>query len=145
MTRISDMMTKNVETCSLLDNVYEVAIKMKEWNVGAVPIVDNQKIVGMITDRDIVLRCIAEKHPASSKVQEIMSKDLIKVAPSSTTKDAIKLMAKHQIRRLPVVDRDKLVGIVSLGDFAISEMTDDQAKMALTEISEQGENQVHPH
>jgi CBS domain-containing protein len=145
MTRISDLMTKNVETCSLLDNVYEVAIKMKEWNVGAVPIVDNEKIVGMITDRDIVLRCIAEKHPASSKVQDIMSKDLIKVSPSSTTKEAIKLMAKHQIRRLPVVDRDKLVGIISLGDFAISEMTDDQAKVALTEISEQGENQIHHH
>ena len=145
MTRISDMMTKNVETCSLLDNVYEVAIKMKEWNVGAVPIVDNEKIVGMITDRDIVLRCIAEKHPASSKVQDIMSKDLIKISPTSTTKEAIQLMAKHQIRRLPVVDRDKLVGIISLGDFAISEMTDDQAKVALTEISEQGENQIHHH
>ncbi len=145
MAKVSEMMTKSVETCSLLDNVYEVAIKMKEWNVGAVPIVDDEKIVGMITDRDIVLRCIAEKHPASSKVQEIMSKDLIKVAPTATTKEAIQLMAKHQIRRLPVVEHNKLVGIVSLGDFAVSELTDDQAKMALSEISEQGGSQIQHH
>ncbi len=69
MGTVREIMTKGVETCSLLDNVYEVAVKMKEWNVGVVPIVDNQKLVGMITDRDIVLRCIADKHPASSKVR----------------------------------------------------------------------------
>jgi CBS domain-containing protein len=115
---------------------------MKEWNVGAVPIVDNQKLVGMITDRDIVLRCIAEKHPASSKVEEIMSKRLITVTPDSTTQEAAKIMAKNQIRRLPVVEGDQLVGIVSLGDFAVDELTDDQAKVALTEISEPGQSEI---
>ena len=67
MTKLKDIMTKDVETCSLLDNVYEVALKMKEHNIGSIPIVDAEKLVGMMTDRDIVLRCIAEKHPASSK------------------------------------------------------------------------------
>lgn len=142
MGSINDLMTKNVETCSLLDNVFEVAVKMKEWNVGAVPIVDNQKLVGMITDRDIVLRCIAEKHPASSKVEEIMSKRLITVTPNTTTQEAAKIMAKNQIRRLPVVEGDQLVGIVSLGDFAVDELTDDQAKVALTEISEPGQSEI---
>lgn len=136
-------MTKNVETCSLLDNVFEVAVKMKEWNVGVVPIVDNDKLVGMITDRDIVLRCIAEKHPASSKVEDIMSSHLITVGPETTTQEAVRLMAKHQIRRLPVVEGNKLVGIVALGDFAIRELTDDQAKTALTEISEPSQGEVH--
>lgn len=140
MEKIRDIMTEEVESCSLLDNVYEVALKMKELNVGAIPILDQDKIVGMITDRDIVIRGVAEKHPGSSKVEDIMSKQLITVTPDSTSKEAAKLMAENQIRRLPVVEEGKLVGIVSLGDFAIRELTDDQAKEALTEISEQNYN-----
>lgn len=133
-------MTDAVESCSLLDNVYEVALKMKELNVGAIPILDQDNLVGMITDRDIVVRGVAEKHPGSTKVEDIMSKQLITVTSDSTSKEAAKLMAEHQIRRLPVVEDGKLVGIVSLGDFAIRELTDDQAKEALTEISEQNYN-----
>jgi CBS domain-containing protein len=136
MERISDIMTDNVESCSLLDNVFEVALKMKELNVGAIPIVDQDKLVGMITDRDIVVRGVAEKHPGSSKVEEIMSNNLVTVSKDTSSREAAKLMAENQIRRLPVVEGDRLVGIVSLGDFAIRELTDDQAKQALTDISE---------
>lgn len=136
MEKIRDIMTENVESCSLLDNVFEVAVKMKEENVGAIPIIDEGKLLGMITDRDIVLRCIAEKHPASSKVEDIMSSHLITISPDADSQDALDLMAKNQIRRLPVVEGKKLIGIVSLGDFAIRELTDDQAKHALTNISE---------
>ena len=135
-------MTEEVECCTLLDNVYEVALKMKELNVGAIPILDQDKLVGMITDRDIVVRGVAEKHPGSTKVEDIMSNQLITVTADSTSKEAAKLMADHQIRRLPVVEDGKLVGIVSLGDFAIRELTDDQAKQALSEISEQNYNGV---
>lgn len=135
-------MTDNVECCTLLDNVFEVAVKMKELNVGAIPIVDKDKLVGMITDRDIVVRGVAEKHPGSTKVEDIMSSKLVTISADSTTKEAAKLMAEHQIRRLPVVEGDNLIGIVSLGDFAIRELTDDQAKEALTEISEQNYNGV---
>ncbi|NRD78751.1 CBS domain-containing protein [Bacillus sp. BRMEA1] len=142
MEKIRDIMTENVECCTLLDNVYEVAVKMKELNVGAIPIVDNEKLVGMITDRDIVLRGIAEKHPPSSKVEDIMSNDLITISPDATSREAVQLMSDHQIRRLPVVENGKLIGIVSLGDFAIRELTDDQAKEALTQISEQNYNGV---
>lgn len=137
MEKIRDIMTADVESCSLLDNVYEVAVKMKELNVGAIPIVDRDKIIGMITDRDIVIRGVAEKHPGSSKVEEVMSRNLITISPDATTGEAAKLMAEHQIRRLPVVEGDKLVGIVSFGDFAVRELSDDKAKRALTEISEQ--------
>ncbi|OIK14069.1 CBS domain-containing protein [Bacillus sp. MUM 116] len=142
MEKIREIMTDNVESCSLLDNVYEVAVKMKELNVGAIPIVDHEKLVGMITDRDIVLRCVAEKNPPSSKVEEIMSNELITISPDASTREAAKLMAEHQIRRLPVVEGDKIVGIVSLGDFAIRDLTDDQAKQALTEISEPNYNGI---
>lgn len=142
MEKIKDIMTEEVECCTLLDNVYEVALKMKELNVGAIPIVDQDKVVGMITDRDIVVRGVAEKHPGSTKVEEIMSNNLVTVSPDSSSKEAARLMAEHQIRRLPVVEEGKLIGIVSLGDFAIHELTDDQAKEALTEISEQNTNGV---
>jgi CBS domain-containing protein len=142
LEKIRDIMTDNVECCTLLDNVFEVAVKMKELNVGAIPIVDQDKIVGMITDRDIVVRGVAEKHPGSTKVEDIMSSKLITINADATTKEAAELMAEHQIRRLPVVEGDKLIGIVSLGDFAIRKMTDDQAKEALTEISEQNYNGV---
>lgn len=143
MEKIRDIMTDDVECCSLLDNVYEVAVKMKELNVGAIPIVDQGKLVGMITDRDIVLRCIAEKHPASSKVEDIMSSDLITISVDANSKEAVQLMAKHQIRRLPVVESGKLIGIVSLGDFAVRELTDDQAKSALSDISESSQSQMN--
>jgi CBS domain-containing protein len=140
--QIREIMTDNVDSCTLLDNVFEVAVKMKELNVGAIPILDQDKLVGMITDRDIVVRGVAEKHPGSTKVEDIMSNNLITITPDATTKEAAKLMSEHQIRRLPVVEGDKLVGIVSLGDFAIRELTDDQAKEALTEISEPNYNGV---
>jgi CBS domain-containing protein len=142
MERIRDIMTDEVECCTLLDNVYEVASKMKELNVGAIPIVDQKKLVGMITDRDIVIRGIAERHPPSSKVEDIMSNNLITISPDASSREAVKLMAENQIRRLPVVEGDELIGIVSLGDFAIRELTDDQAKQALTEISESNYNGV---
>lgn len=143
MEYIRDIMTDEVECCSLLDNVYEVAVKMKELNVGAIPIVDQEKIVGMITDRDIVLRCVAEKHPASSKVEDIMSNELITISSDATSKEAVHLMSQHQIRRLPVVEDEKLIGIVSLGDFAVRQLTDDQAKTALSGISEAGQSQIN--
>ncbi|EKN66305.1 inosine-5'-monophosphate dehydrogenase related protein [Neobacillus bataviensis LMG 21833] len=142
MEEIREIMTDNVECCTLLDNLFEVAVKMKELNVGAIPIVDEEKLVGMITDRDIVIRGVAEKHPGSTKVEDIMSKTLVTVTPDTSSRDAAKLMAEHQIRRLPVEENGKLIGIVSLGDFAIRDLTDDQAKEALTEISEQNYNGV---
>jgi len=142
MEKIRDIMTDNVECCTLLDNVFEVAVKMKELNVGAIPIVDQEKLVGMITDRDIVVRGVAQKHPGSTKVEDIMSSKLVTITADATSQEAAKLMAEHQIRRLPVVEGDKLIGIVSLGDFAIRKLTDDQAKEALTEISEQNYNGV---
>jgi CBS domain-containing protein len=141
MASVKDIMSKEVECCSLLDNMYEVAVKMKELNVGAIPIVDEERLVGMITDRDIVIRGVAEKNPGSTKVEKIMSDQLVTVTSDTTTNQAAKLMAEHQIRRLPVVEGENLIGIVSLGDFATHQLTDEQAGDALSEISEQN-NQI---
>jgi len=128
-------MTKEVETCSLLDNVYEAAVKMKENNCGAIPIVDGKRLVGIITDRDIVIRGIAEKRPPSLKIDGIMTKEVITISEDDSIYTAAKLMAEHQIRRLPVVKNGELVGIIALGDIAKESRIDYQAKMALSEIS----------
>ena len=137
MGTVNDIMTKEAECCSLLDNMYEVAVKMKDLNVGAIPIIDGGILVGMITDRDIVIRGIAEKNPGSTKVEKIMSDHLVTVTAETTTNEAAQLMAEHQIRRLPVVEGENLIGIVSLGDLATDQLTDEQAGDALSDISEQ--------
>lgn len=136
MNKVREIMTHDVETCSLLDNVYEVAVKMKELNVGAIPVVDSGVLKGIITDRDLVVRGIAEKRPGSSKVDAVMTENLVTIHPDDPVSKAVYLMREHQIRRLPVVEEGKLVGIVALGDIATNDKTDYQAKKALSEISE---------
>lgn len=138
-------MTKEVETCSLLDNVYEAAVKMKENNCGAIPIVDGKRLVGIITDRDIVIRGIAEKRPPSLKIDGIMTKEVITISEDDSIYTAAKLMAEHQIRRLPVVKNGELVGIIALGDIATENRIDYQAKMALSEISVPKDEEKRPN
>ncbi|OAJ74118.1 inosine-5'-monophosphate dehydrogenase [Brevibacillus sp. SKDU10] len=134
---LREIMTENLATVTLLDNVYEVAVKMRDWNVGVIPVVNEQKdVIGVITDRDIVIRGLAEKHQGSSKIEDVMSTDIVLGTPEMTVDAAAKLMAQHQIRRLPVVDNGKLVGIVAIGDMAIRNILQDEAGEALAEISE---------
>ncbi|WP_243289997.1 CBS domain-containing protein [Bacillus sp. FJAT-47783] len=136
MKTVRDVMTTHVDCCTTLDNVYEAALKMKELNVGAIPIIENDQLVGMVTDRDLVVRGIAEKHPGSSKITDIMTKDITTVSPSDSVEKALQVMSEQQIRRLPVLESGKLVGIVSLGDFSIEEQSDELAGEALSDISE---------
>ncbi len=145
MKKVKDYMTKEVETCSLLDNVYEAAVKMKENNCGAIPIVDGKRLVGIITDRDIVIRGIAEKRPPSLKIDGIMTKEVITISEDDSIYTAAKLMAEHQIRRLPVVKNGELVGIIALGDIATENRIDYQAKMALSEISVPKDEEKRPN
>jgi CBS domain-containing protein len=134
---VRDVMTTDVEYCTPLDNVYEVAVKMRDLDVGAIPIVENDRLIGLITDRDLVVRGIAEKRSGSNQVTNVMSENLITVSPSTSVEEAAQLMAKHQIRRLPVVENGKLVGMVSLGDLATNQYSDQSAGRALSEVSEQ--------
>jgi CBS domain-containing protein len=141
MEKLREIMTKDVEYCTPLDNVFEAAVKMKDLNVGAIPICEEDQLLGMITDRDIVIRAVAEKKPGSCQVTEVMSDHLVTGTPDMSVDDAAKIMAEKQIRRLPVVENSKLCGIVSLGDLAVGNGTDDEAGYALSEISE--DSQTH--
>lgn len=137
--KVSEVMTSRITTVSLDKHIYDIAVMMKEHDTGFIPIVeteDNFKLVGVVTDRDLVLRGYADKHSGSTAVEKVMTKKLHTVTPEMTADEAAELMAKYQIRRVPVIEQDKLVGIVSLGDLATSHLLADNASEALTQISE---------
>ncbi|MBM7693422.1 CBS domain-containing protein [Peribacillus deserti] len=141
MKTVKDYMSSTVDYCTTLDNVFEVAVKMKDLDVGIIPILEDNRLVGVITDRDIVVRGVAEKHPGSTKVTDIMSSDLYTADPDMSIEEAAHMMAEQQIKRLPVVKDEKLVGIIALRDIAVHDETKSQAGFALSEISEtQGNN-----
>lgn len=134
---LREIMTKDIATVTLKDNVYEVACKMRDWNVGVIPVVNEKNdVIGVITDRDIVIRGLAEKHEGSTATEVVMTSDIVLGQPGMTVDEAAKIMAQHQIRRLPVVEKGKLVGIVALADMAIRQVHHDEASDALQEISE---------
>lgn len=136
MKSIREIMTSNVDYCTTLDNVYEAAVKMAEGDVGAIPVCEDGKLVGVLTDRDIAIRCVAGKKPGSTKITDVMTKEPITISLETPIMEAEELMAEKQIRRLFVVEQESLIGIVSLGDFAIHKATNMAAAHALTEISE---------
>ncbi|RNB75030.1 CBS domain-containing protein [Brevibacillus panacihumi] len=134
---LREIMTKDVATVTLKDNVYEVACKMRDWNVGVIPVVDEKDdVIGVITDRDIVIRGLAEKRQGSAAIEQVMSRDIILGQPGMTVDEAAKIMAQHQIRRLPVVENGKLVGIVAIADMAVREVHQDETNEAIREISQ---------
>ena len=133
--QIKNIMTDDVSSVDSSATVNEAAQIMKNLNVGAVPVCQGTKPVGIITDRDITIRNIATGGDANASVQDSMSTDLVYGEPTMTTDEAAQLMAEHQVRRLPIVENNELVGIVSLGDLAVENQTDMEASEALTEIS----------
>lgn len=132
---IRDVMTSNPRTVSPNDTIQNAARIMRDEDTGAVPVVENGRPVGMVTDRDIVVRAVAEGEQLNRPVRDIVSSDVVTARPDMSTKEAAKLMSEHQIRRLPVVENDRLVGIVSLGDLAVKD-SDDRAGDALEDISQ---------
>nr|WP_231619467.1 MULTISPECIES: CBS domain-containing protein [unclassified Fictibacillus] len=130
-------MTRNVDYVTPQDNVYEVAVKMKQDNVGVIPVCENDQIIGVITDRDIVVRGVAEKRPGSTKVSDVMSDNLFTGSADMTVEEAAELMADKQVRRLPIVENNKLVGIISLGDLSLAKESDSAAGHTLSQVSEQ--------
>ena len=136
---IQDLMNPNVITVEPGASTALAARLLSRYNVGALPVCGaDKKLRGIVTDRDIVLRCVAaEDDPAQTPVRDIMSRSPATLTPSQDVHAAAMTMAAHQVRRLPVVENSKLVGIVSLGDLATCHAFDMETSKALSEISEQ--------
>lgn len=132
---LQSLMTTNVETVSPQQTVQEAAQLMKQCDVGAIPVVENGQLRGIITDRDIALRSAAEGISANTKVAECMSTDIVTASSNTDVHEAARLMAECQIRRLPVVDNNQMVGIVAIGDFATTDIYENEAGEALSSIS----------
>jgi CBS domain-containing protein len=132
---IRDVMTPNPRTVTPDDTIESAARIMRDEDTGAVPVVQNGRPVGMVTDRDIVIRAVADGG-TNRTVRDVVTDRLISVSPETSTREAAELMSAHQIRRLPVVEHDRLVGIVSLGDLAVKEAKDRRVGDTLQSISE---------
>jgi CBS domain-containing protein len=134
--RIKEIMTDKVAYVSPEMSLVEVAQLMQKHNIGAMPVVEGDHVVGMVTDRDIVVRNVAhQKDPASTQVSAVMSSQVETVSPEMELNKAAEIMSSKQVRRLPVLEGDKLVGIVSLGDLATQAKYDVELGRTLTDIS----------
>jgi len=134
--KIRDVMTPNPRTVSPNDTIQAAARVMQTEDTGAVPVVNDGHLLAVLTDRDIVVRVVAEGGSLSTPVAEIASKSVVTVTPEMSTREASELMSEHQIRRLPVVENDRLVGIVSIGDLAVKDGKDSRWGDTLQSISE---------
>lgn len=134
--KVKDIMTKNVASIKPDSTVSDAAKLMQQHNVGSVPVCDQTGVVGMVTDRDIVVRSVVMgTDPQSTPVSNIMTTDVATVTSNTDASLLGDIMSKNQIRRIPVVDNNTLVGIVSLGDLAADKRFDTEASAALTDIS----------
>ena len=120
MGQIRDLMTIRPRTVKAGDSVVEAAKLMRGEDAGIAPIVDGDRLVGVLTDRDIAIKVVAEgRDPQTTRVEEVASTNLVTIDPQQELDEALRLMAQHQVRRLPVVEEDgKLVGIVAQADVA---------------------------
>jgi len=135
MQTIQEVMTRDVQTISTQDSVQRAAQLMDELNVGAIPVVDDGKLVGMVTDRDITVRSVAiGQDPTTTRVNDVMSTDVRTCTIEQSVEDVLAQMADVQIRRVPVVDGNgQVIGIVSLGDVVTKAPAD--VEQTLDEIS----------
>jgi len=138
--KVSEVMTRGVECVKPEASLEEAAAKMKSLDVGALPICDNDRLAGMITDRDITVRATAEgESPKVIHVRDIMTPGIVWCFEDEDVQEASRKMKEHQVRRLPVLNRDKrLVGMVSLGDLAVETGNDRLAGDTLQAVSEGG-------
>jgi CBS domain-containing protein len=136
MQQLKDLMSRDVKVVSPDMTIGEAAKKMRDGDFGMMPVGEHDRMIGTISDRDIAIRAVAEGKEAGTKVRDVMSEGIIWAYEDDSVEQVATIMSKHQVRRLPVVNRDKrLVGIVALGDFAVESSEIQPAAKALSEIS----------
>ena len=138
--KIQDIMTKKPSTVTPDTGVVQAARLMKDEDIGVIPVVDGDRVVGIVTDRDIAIRAVAEgRRIDETRVKDVMSTDVKTVKLSGSVEDAMKLMGREQIRRVPVVDdKGHLVGIVSQADVVLEAKDDKHAEDMIEKISSPG-------
>lgn len=136
--KVSQIMTPEVETVAPEAALQDAAGCMREIDVGVLPVCDGERLVGMLTDRDIILRAVAEgRDPRTTRVRDVMSEEVRYAFDDQDVEEAVQLMNEHQVRRLPVLNRQKrLIGIVSLGDVAVRTDDEELSGQALEGVSE---------
>ena len=134
---IRDLMTPNPATIEPNQPVAEAARLMREYDAGIIPIVEGDRLSGTVTDRDITIRVVAEgRDPQSTTIGEIASRDIVTIDPEQNLDEALRLMAQHQVRRLPVVEEDgRLVGMLAQADVARTQSPEKTGEM-LSDISQ---------
>lgn len=129
-------MTPGVRSVSPSDSLTDAAVAMRDEDVGSLPVVEGKRVVGVITDRDIVVRAVADRaDPQMLKVSDVSSGDLVTVQPDEDLDEALELMARYRVRRLPVVEDGRLVGVVAQADVALEAKEKDAGEM-LEDISQ---------
>lgn len=135
--KVRDIMTANVEAVGPETDLVTIARRMKELNVGSLPVVENDQLVGIITDRDIVIRGVANGLSLQeAQVRNYLTPNPTTVTPDADAREAAELMGREQIRRLPVVEGGRLVGMLAIGDVAVDVGKDRLVGDALQQISE---------
>ncbi len=136
MQNVKQLMSRDVEVISPEMTIRDAARAMRDGDFGMMPVGENDRMIGTISDRDIAIRGVAEGKSADTAVREVMSEGVVWVYEDDSVEEAARMMSENQVRRLPVVNRDKrLVGIVALGDFAVDPSEIEPAAEALSEIS----------
>ena len=134
--RCREIMTSNVRTAAPDTQLREVAVMMRDGDVGSLPVVENGKLVGIVTDRDIVVRAVAEGRDATSPVSEAMTAEIYAVRPDDFVFEAIRMMGDKQVRRIPVVgESGELAGIIAMADIALEMEDERDIAETLEEIS----------
>ena len=135
--KLKEIMTRSVVRIHPEETVAVAARMLTHYNIGVLPVCDDQgTLVGMVTDRDVVIRCVAPGHlPEKTPVKDVMSGRVVCATPEMDTGVAAHLMGREQVRRLPIVEKGKLCGMVSIGDLASMDETNYDAAEALGEIS----------
>lgn len=137
MMLVKDIMSKDIISISSDDPVERAAQMMKQHDIGSIPVCSQNKLIGMVTDRDITLRSVAAGQDSKQqKISDIMTSNPAIGNPQMDVHEAAKMMSQKQIRRLPIVENNNLVGIVSLGDISVEPSLQDNAEEALKNISE---------
>jgi CBS domain-containing protein len=134
-------MSKDIASLRSDDSIERAAQLMKQYNCGSIPVCTKDKLIGIVTDRDIAVRSVASGQDSSQqKIGDIMTESVVFGSPEMNVNDAAKLMSDRQIRRLPIVENNSLIGIVALGDISLEPTCQDSAEDALKNISLPGTN-----